>query len=110
VRRGVFAALPVLLAATRGDYRTTSSASCARPGPEGAWTPPALVLPGKGLIDPCPLFDDDGSVWLVHAWARSRSRTRWVGAKVGLIAAAPSSAPDPGQAQFAWFRVAPLLP
>ena len=41
--------------------------------PMGEWSPPVLVLPGKGLIDPCPLWDDDGSVWLVHAWARSRS-------------------------------------
>ncbi len=41
--------------------------------PLGEWSPPALVLPGKGLIDPCPFFDDDGSVWLVHAWARSRA-------------------------------------
>ncbi len=41
--------------------------------PRGAWSPPSLVLPGKGLIDPCPLWDDDGSVWLVHAWARSRA-------------------------------------
>jgi beta-xylosidase/pectin methylesterase-like acyl-CoA thioesterase/lysophospholipase L1-like esterase len=41
--------------------------------PTGDWSPPVLVLPGKGLIDPCPLWDDDGSVWLVHAWARSRA-------------------------------------
>jgi len=41
--------------------------------PAGEWSPPVLVLPGKGLIDPCPLWDDDGSVWLVHAWARSRA-------------------------------------
>ncbi len=41
--------------------------------PMGEWSPPVLVLPGKGLIDPCPLWDDDGSVWLVHAWARSRA-------------------------------------
>lgn len=41
--------------------------------PRGEWSAPVLVLPGKGLIDPCPLWDDDGSVWLVHAWARSRA-------------------------------------
>jgi len=41
--------------------------------PRGAWSAPSLVLPGKGLIDPCPLWDDDGTVWLVHAWARSRA-------------------------------------
>lgn len=41
--------------------------------PAGPWTPPALVKGGKGLIDPCPLWDDDGRVYLVHAWARSRA-------------------------------------
>jgi beta-xylosidase/pectate lyase len=41
--------------------------------PAGRWSAPTLVIPGKGLIDPCPLFDDDGRVYLVHAWARSRA-------------------------------------
>jgi beta-xylosidase len=41
--------------------------------PRGAWSEPVLVLGGKGLIDPCPLWDDDGSVYLVHGWAKSRS-------------------------------------
>ena len=37
------------------------------------WEDPVLVMPGKGLIDPCPLWDDDGRVWLVHALAGSRA-------------------------------------
>jgi len=41
--------------------------------PRGKWSAPALVKGGKGLIDPCPLWDDDGKVWLVHGWARSRA-------------------------------------
>jgi beta-xylosidase len=41
--------------------------------PAGEWSKPMLVKAGKGLIDPCPLWDDDGKVYLVHAWARSRS-------------------------------------
>ncbi len=41
--------------------------------PAGRWSDPVLVKGGKGLIDPCPLWDDDGRVWLVHAWARSRA-------------------------------------
>jgi beta-xylosidase len=41
--------------------------------PAGPWTAPALVKGGRGLIDPCPLWDDDGQVYLVHAWARSRA-------------------------------------
>ncbi len=40
----------------------------------GKWDKPILVLSGKGRIDPSPLFDDDGKVYLVHAWAGSRAR------------------------------------
>ena len=39
----------------------------------GPWTDPILVEAGKGLIDPCPLWDDDGRVYLVHAFAGSRA-------------------------------------
>lgn len=39
----------------------------------GRWDNPVLVLPGKGRIDPSPLFDDDGKVYLTHAWAGSRA-------------------------------------
>ncbi|MDR2921081.1 MAG: glycoside hydrolase 43 family protein [Tannerella sp.] len=42
--------------------------------PAGEWEKPVLVKSGKGLIDPSPLFDDDGKAYLVHAWAGSRSR------------------------------------
>lgn len=41
--------------------------------PAGNWSEPCLVQAGKGLIDPCPLWDDDGKAYLVHAYARSRS-------------------------------------
>ena len=41
--------------------------------PAGPWTEPHLVVAGKGLIDPCPLWDDDGNVYLVHAFAGSRA-------------------------------------
>ena len=39
----------------------------------GPWSEPVLVAPGKGLIDPCPLWDDNGNVYLVHGWAGSRA-------------------------------------
>ncbi|MEU3463762.1 family 43 glycosylhydrolase [Streptomyces sp. NPDC006733] len=39
----------------------------------GPWTRPHLLKAGRGLIDPCPLWDADGSAYLVHAWARSRA-------------------------------------
>ncbi len=41
--------------------------------PAGPWSEPILVQSGKGLIDPCPLWDDDGKVYLVHAYAGSRA-------------------------------------
>jgi len=39
----------------------------------GPWTEPHLLLPGKGIIDPTPLWDDDGKAYLMHAWAKSRA-------------------------------------
>lgn len=39
----------------------------------GPWTEPVLVAAGKGLIDPCPLWDDNGKTYLVHAFAGSRA-------------------------------------
>lgn len=41
--------------------------------PEGPWEEPVLVEEGKGLIDPAPLWDDDGNAYLVHAYAGSRA-------------------------------------
>jgi beta-xylosidase len=41
--------------------------------PAGPWTPLHMVKEGKGLIDTCPLWDDDGNAYLVHAWANSRA-------------------------------------
>jgi len=40
---------------------------------DGPWTAPELVQAGEGLIDPCPLWDDDGKAYLVHGWAGSRA-------------------------------------
>lgn len=42
--------------------------------PYGEWDAPVLVKAGKGMIDPCPLWDDDGRVYLAHAWAGSRAK------------------------------------
>jgi beta-xylosidase len=41
--------------------------------PAGPWTDPVLVLPGKGIIDPCPFWDTDGQAYLAHGWAASRA-------------------------------------
>lgn len=37
------------------------------------WESAVLVKQGKGLIDPCPLWDEDGRCYLVHAFAGSRA-------------------------------------
>lgn len=39
----------------------------------GPWSEPAMVMEGKGLIDPCPLWDEDGKVYLAYAYAGSRA-------------------------------------
>ena len=41
--------------------------------PRGKWSEPHLVKAGKGMIDTCPLWDDDGRAYLVHGWAGSRA-------------------------------------
>ncbi len=50
-----------------GIYLTTAE------NPAGPWSEPHLVQAGCGLIDPCPLWDDDGKAYLVYAYARSRA-------------------------------------
>ncbi len=41
--------------------------------PTGKWSPPQLLRPARGWIDPCPFWDDDGKAYLVRAYAGSRS-------------------------------------
>lgn len=41
--------------------------------PLGKWEEPVLVMEGKGLIDSCPFWDEDGNAYLVHGWAGSRA-------------------------------------
>ena len=40
--------------------------------PLGEWEEPVLVLEGKGLIDPCPFWDEDGRAYIIHGYAKSR--------------------------------------
>jgi beta-xylosidase len=40
---------------------------------EGPWSDPVMVKEGKGLIDPTPLWDDDGKAYLGYAFAGSRA-------------------------------------
>ncbi len=51
----------------RGAYMVKAS------DPEGEWSEPYLLWEGKGIIDTCPLWDEDGKAYLVNGWAKSRS-------------------------------------
>jgi beta-xylosidase len=50
-----------------GIYMTKAS------DPSGIWSPLTLVKAGKGLIDSCPLWDEDGKAYIVHGFAGSRA-------------------------------------
>ncbi len=50
-----------------GIYVTTAT------DPAGKWSEPFLLKAGKGLIDPCPFWDDDGTFYFIHGWAKSRA-------------------------------------
>ena len=41
--------------------------------PEGKWSEPVMVKEGKGIIDPTPLWDEDGKVYLANGWAALRA-------------------------------------
>jgi len=54
--------------------------------PLGEWSPLICVREGKGFIDPCPLWDDDGRSYVVHAYAKSRIGFK---SKLGIFKISP---------------------
>jgi len=46
--------------------------------PAGPWSEPVLIRKGRGMIDPSPLWDDDGNAWLVYAFAGTRAGVKSV--------------------------------
>lgn len=46
--------------------------------PRGQWEEPVWVMKGKGLIDCCPLWDEDGRAYLSHGCAGSRAGVKSV--------------------------------
>lgn len=46
--------------------------------PRGPWTTPVWVKEGKGMIDCCPLWDEDGKAYLSHGCAGSRAGVKSV--------------------------------
>ncbi|MCX2453979.1 glycoside hydrolase 43 family protein [Pedobacter sp. PLR] len=64
--------------------------------PAGKWSAPVMVAEGKGLIDPCPFWDEDGKVYLAYAYAGSRAGIKSVLA-VKRLNEAGDQAIDQGQ-------------
>jgi beta-xylosidase len=62
--------------------------------PDSTWDAPVLVKAGRGLIDPCPLWDDNGNVYLVHAYAGSRAGIKSLLAVCRLSSDATSTITD----------------
>ncbi len=54
--------------------------------PRGRWEPPVLVHKSKGIIDTCPLWDEDGRAWIGHGYAGSRAGLKSI---LGLIEMTP---------------------
>ena len=46
--------------------------------PADTWSKPVCVKPGKGMIDCCPLWDEDGTAYLSHGCAGSRAGVKSV--------------------------------
>jgi beta-xylosidase len=83
-----------------GIYVTTAT------DPAGEWSAPHLVLAGKGLIDPCPFWDDDGKAYLIHAYAGSRAGIR---NKLHLRPMAADGSRTLGKGKVV-FEIDPILP
>lgn len=45
---------------------------CTADRAEGPWSAPTCLKAQAGWIDPCPFWDEDGSAYLVNAFAKSR--------------------------------------
>lgn len=52
----------------------------------GRWDKPILVKKAKGIIDTCPIWDEDGRAYIVHGYAGSRAGLKSV---LGLIEMTP---------------------
>ena len=46
--------------------------------PASTWSKPVCVKPGKGMIDCCPLWDEDGKAYISHGCAGSRAGVKSV--------------------------------
>jgi hypothetical protein len=63
---------------------------------------------GKKLEPPAYSFDNQTFTSIGEPFRASGDR--WIGAKVGIIASAPSTATKTGYADFDWFHVTKTIP
>lgn len=45
---------------------------CTAKDPWGKWDAPQMIKKVRGWIDPCPFWDDDGTMYMVNGFAKSR--------------------------------------
>lgn len=62
--------------------------------PAGPWEPLVLVHPAKGIIDTCPLWDEDGRAYIAHGYAGSRAGVKSI---IGMIEMTPDGKSSIGQ-------------
>lgn len=62
--------------------------------PAGRWEPLKLVYKVKGVIDPCPFWDEDGRAYLAHGYAGSRAGLKSI---IGMIEMTPDGTSTIGQ-------------
>ena len=87
--------------------------------PAGPWSAPVLVDETKGAIDPAPFWDDDGTAWLIKAFAGSRAGfsnvlelrrldpagMKAVGAPIRIIDGATLSPARSSRGAMPWFTI-----
>ncbi|WP_455497372.1 glycoside hydrolase family 43 protein [Coprobacter sp.] len=64
--------------------------------PTGKWEEPVLVKAAKGIIDTCPLWDEDGNAYIVHGYAGSRAGLKSI---LGLIRMTPDGTRTIGESR-----------
>lgn len=62
--------------------------------PAGRWEPLTHVYKAKGVIDPCPYWDEDGKAYLAHGYAGSRAGLKSI---IGMIEMTPDGKSTIGQ-------------
>lgn len=62
--------------------------------PLGRWDEPMLIYKQKGVIDPCPFWDEDGKAYIAHGYAGSRAGVKSI---IGMIEMKPDGTGVIGQ-------------